>query len=200
MSPDNEAARERAQMVVGQIPDYIWDGRSLPVPVEEIASSWFNLHVCDKSPEELAAAPGLPGEEREIWLAGLLLTHRKEIWVNADEARQWPSRRRFTICHELGHWSLHRSGQQSLFCRASHVDSVEGQLALDVDAHLLPPSKPPAPPFEIEADTFAANLLMPADLFRHHFLHTTTNIPALQALFGASEKAVLKRIRALNLA
>ena len=51
---------------------------------------------------------------------------RGEIWVNAEEARQWPPRRRFTIGHELGHWEMHRTGQESLFCRRTSVDEAPG--------------------------------------------------------------------------
>ena len=54
-----------------------------------------------------------------------------EIWVNADEAREWPPRLRFTI----GHLVMHATEQQALFCRSSSVDeSVETiEIALTSD-------------------------------------------------------------------
>ena len=45
--------------------------------------------------------------------------------MNRAEAQdpEWGERRkRFTICHELGHWVLHRDGQQALFCRHASVE------------------------------------------------------------------------------
>ena len=41
-----------------EVPDWIWDGKSLPVPVEHIADTWFGLHVRDV--EDLRTAPGVP--------------------------------------------------------------------------------------------------------------------------------------------
>lgn len=51
----------------------------------------------------MGTAPGAPALAHGQSLSGLLLPVRGEIWVNAEEARQWPPRRRFTIGHELGH-------------------------------------------------------------------------------------------------
>ena len=102
----------------------------------------------------MAAAQGLaePGDGQTI--SGLLLPARREIWVNAEEARAWPNRRRFTIAHELGHWYLHQHGQQSLFCRHGSVDE-------DAKA-----DRPELPEIEAEANWFAASLLMPAEMVR----------------------------------
>ena len=76
--------------------------RSLPVPVEDIADSHFGLLVRDV--DDMTAAPGCPRLDGDQTISGLLLPSRGEIWVNAEEAKQWPPRRRFTIGHELGHW------------------------------------------------------------------------------------------------
>src|SRR5918996_3406896 len=122
---DIEALERRAEQLLAEVPAWIWDGESLPVPVEEIADSCFSLLIRDVSPVEMAGLPGAPSLDPGQAVSGLLLASRGEVWVNADEAREWPGRRRFTICHELGHWRLHRTGQESLFCRSTTVAPEE---------------------------------------------------------------------------
>ena len=111
-----EELEDRAEALLAEVPDYIWNGESLPVPIEEIADTHVGLLVRDVA--DLTTAPGAPELAPDQSLSGLLLASKGEIWVNASEGKQWPPRRRFTIGHELGHWRLHREpGQQSLFCR-----------------------------------------------------------------------------------
>jgi Zn-dependent peptidase ImmA (M78 family) len=69
----------------------------------------------------------------------------------AVNARHHPNRQRFTIAHELGHLYLHQD-QPGMF-----VDDVIVDFRVD--------SANPDPK-ELEANTFAANLLMPSDLLR----------------------------------
>src|SRR5215208_5012583 len=133
---------ERAEQVLAKAPAYIWDGERLPVPVEDLADSVYGLLVRDV--EDMGVAPGAPALAEGQSLSGLLLPARGEIWVNAAEARQWPPRRRFTIGHELGHWVMHRSGQQALFCRRTTVDEAGARSERDI---------------EEEASAFAAALL-----------------------------------------
>ena len=122
-----EEIERRAESILAELPDYIWDGDRPPIPVEEIADSTsaFTSATCRRP------RCATPRAARELddgeTLSGLLLPALGEIWVNADEAVQWPPRRRFTIAHELGHHVLHRTGQQSLFCRKASVD--EGRSA-----------------------------------------------------------------------
>lgn len=59
-----------------------------------------------------------------------------------------PRRRRFSIAHELGHWQQHRG--KSSICRASEIGSFGQGGAI----------------IERQADNYAADLLMPAYLFR----------------------------------
>ncbi len=83
MQSDVEQLAER---VLSELPDWIWDGKSLPVPVEHIADTWFGLHVRDV--EDLRSAPGVPPLPPDAGLSGLLLPAAGEIWVNAAEARE----------------------------------------------------------------------------------------------------------------
>src|SRR2546423_574817 len=77
-----EGIEAHAERVLAGVPEWIWDGESLPVPVEDIVDSCFGLLVRDV--EDLSAAPGCPKLEPGHTLSGLLLTARGEIWVNAD--------------------------------------------------------------------------------------------------------------------
>ena len=177
-----ERVTQRADELLAQVPDWIWDGDSLPVPVEDIADSHCGLLVRDV--EDMTAAPGCPPLDGEQTISGLLLPSRGEIWVNAAEARQWPPRRRFTIGHELGHWVLHQDEQTSLFCRHGAVDPAEGERG----------ARPPLDPIEEQANWFAASLLMPAALVRSHYERTGGDFPALCRIFNCSGAAMGRRL------
>ena len=171
---------ERAEQVLAKVPAYVWDGERLPVPVEDLVDSVYGLLVRDV--EDMGAAPGAPSLAAGQSLSGLLLPARGEIWVNADEARQWPPRRRFTIGHELGHWVMHRTGQQALFCRRTTVDETVALPARDI---------------EEEASAFAAALLMPQWLFVREHARCGGDVAELGRVFGTSETATQRRVAAL---
>jgi len=178
-----EEIEQLAEAFLAAVPGYIWDGRTLPVPVEEIADSYAGLLVRDV--EDLRAAPGAPALEPGQTLSGLLLPAVGEIWVNAEEARIWPPRRRFTIAHELGHWRLHRGVERGVFCRSGSVE--DGPSA----------QRAPLPPAEEEANGFAAALLMPARLLREQYRLCGGDFPRLCKLFGASGAAMGRRLHAV---
>ncbi len=160
----------RAEQVLAEVPDWIWDGGSLPVPIEAIADSCFDLLVRDVELEEMQTAPDCPPLDEGSSLSGLFLPQVRQIWVNADEAREWPPRRRFTIGHELGHCVLHQDGQRSLFCRHGSSTRHESDTAASPTAASAPdPDEQAAIEIEREANHFAAALLMPGELIRHHY-------------------------------
>ena len=171
---------ERAERVLGATPGYIWDGERLPVPIEDIVDTVHGLLVRDV--EDMAAAPGAPPLAEGQSLSGLLLPARGEIWVSAGEARLWPPRRRFTIGHELGHWVMHRSGQQALFCRRTSVDERAVVPARDI---------------EEEASAFSAALLMPQWLFVREHARCDGDVGELGRTFGTSAAATGRRVVAL---
>jgi IrrE N-terminal-like domain len=171
---------ERAEQALAATPGYVWDGERLPVPIEEIVDSVHGLLVRDV--DDMGTAPGAPPLAPGQALSGLLLPARGEIWVNAEEARRWPPRRRFTIGHELGHWVMHRSGQEALFCRRTSVDER---------------AAPPARDIEEEASAFAAALLMPQWLFVREHARCRGDVAELGRVFGTSETATQRRVAAL---
>jgi hypothetical protein len=192
---DVEAVEARAEAVLSSVPDFVWDGKTLPVPIDDIADTCFGLFV--DIVEDMTAVPGCPRVDSDATLSGLLLPERGEIWVNADEAADeiWGEQRcRFTVGHELGHWVLHRTGQQSLFCRQGTVrDPADAEKA----AKEAKRERPPLPPAEQEANAFAAALLMPAKLIEHHYHATGRDFPELCRLFNCSGAAMSRRLRAV---
>ncbi|HEX8105596.1 MAG TPA: ImmA/IrrE family metallo-endopeptidase, partial [Solirubrobacteraceae bacterium] len=105
---------------------------------------------------------------------------RAEIWVNATEAARWPTRRRFTVGHELGHLRLHQHHEATVWCRTGCVEEAAARgAALPVE--------------EAEANQFAAALLMPARLVREHY-RRDGDFSALCRRFGASGSAMGKRL------
>ena len=171
---------ERAEAVLAALPGYVWDGERLPVPIEEIVDTVHGLLVRDV--DDMSTAPGAPPLAPGQALSGLLLPARGEIWVNAEEARRWPPRRRFTIGHELGHWVMHRTGQEALFCRRTSVDEE---------------AAPPARDIEEEASAFAAALLMPQWLFVREHARCHGDVAELGRVFGTSGAATERRVLAL---
>lgn len=174
-----EAIERKAQKMLAKVPEWMWDGETLPVPVEHVADSGHGLLIRDVA--DLSAAPGAPTGGH---LSGLLLSDRGEIWVNAAEGQDWPGRRRFTIGHELGHWCLHRTGGEPLYCRSAVIDPQE--VAAD--------ERPPRPPAEEEADAFAAALLMPAELMRREY-KADRDFKSMCDRFHVSAKAMSRRMR-----
>jgi hypothetical protein len=170
-----------AEEFLADVPGYIWDGETLPVPIEDIADSHAGLLVRDV--EDLRGAPGAPMLEPGQTLSGLMLPALGEIWVDAKEARQWPPRRRFTIAHELGHWSLHRDAERPVYCRSTSVDPDD--------------ARPPIPPAEDQANVFAAAVLMPAPLVRKQYVRLERDFFALCDAFGASGAAMGRRLHAV---
>lgn len=72
------------------------------------------------------------------------------VWINPMENSYAP-RRRFTLAHEIGHFCMHRASNQTTF--------VDTKATMNRSESFWNR-------FESEANTFAAELLMPADLIR----------------------------------
>jgi hypothetical protein len=191
----DDAIEGLAERLLERVPGYIWDGERLPVPVEDIVDSFTGLLVRDV--EDLRAAPGAPALADGQTLSGLLLPASGEIWVDADEARQWPARRRFTIAHELGHWEMHRHGGHAVYCRSASVTDEAVTPSPVVAAGGVPSGRPPLPRTEEEANAFAAALLMPARLIREHYAQPGRDFTSLCATFGASGAAMGRRLHAV---
>src|SRR5690606_5336839 len=106
---------------------------------------------------------------------------------NAEESERWPPRRRFTISHELGHWVMHNTGGNSLFCRTVEVESNPSLKESAGGAARVPL-------IESEADVFAACLLMPAHLIKQHYERCAGDVEPMRTSFNCSIKAMNYRI------
>jgi hypothetical protein len=169
------APEEKAAELLADVPSYLWDGRRLPVPVEEIVDSYLGLRICDA--EDLSAIPGAPAGAT---LSGLLVVTDRKVYVNAGEAASSPGRRRFTIGHEAGHWCLHRDSRDTVFCRAN--------------GHGLDELPDDAPDIEDEASRFAGALLFPPALVRAVHARARGDVAKIAERFGASRVATERAI------
>lgn len=84
--------------------------------------------------------------------------------ITVDEGSGW-RRKRFSVGHELGHWRHHRG--QAFECKLSNIESPKEYDPLDP---------------ERQADRFAADMLMPAYLFK-----PATNLLTKMTLDGAEK-------------
>jgi Zn-dependent peptidase ImmA (M78 family) len=143
--------------------------------------------------ERLAKRAGLrvieEGLESEI--SGMLYREgdRATILINKDDA---PVRKRFSMAHELGHFLLHTSSSVFVDRRVRFRDAASSQGTI---------------PEEIEANSFAADLLMPqawvlrevARLRQRRFPPTDEHlIEELADLFQVSTQAIEYRLANLG--
>jgi Zn-dependent peptidase ImmA (M78 family) len=140
-----------------------------PVPVEGIVSS-YGIHL----------RKGNLGD-----VSGLIVRDGSSVTIGVN-AKQRRSRQRFTIAHEFGHFLLHDG-------MSSHVDhdyrvnfrSNASSLAEDVE--------------EIEANFFAASLLMPRQFLDQadaiEALDSDTAVGKLANSFNVSRHAMSLRLR-----
>ena len=88
-------------------------------------------------------------------VSGLLLRKGKQVAIGVNNSHH-RNRQRFTIAHELGHWILHLS-------TANTSHSIDEQLHVDDQLVYFRDgtSSKASEPVEIQANSFAAALLMP---------------------------------------
>ena len=119
---------------------YIGHGSlTTPVPVEDMAEHYLGYSI-DITDEGLFSDPN--------FLGGIDFQHNK-IYVNASVVDH-DGRYAFTVAHEIGHHVLHREAYLSI--RSTN------------DQEILCREAATKPLIEVEADRFAAALLMPSDI------------------------------------
>jgi len=96
------------------------------------------------------------------------------IYVNSDE---YPRRQTFTVAHELGHRMLHLEWAKSNDYKVLRRDDTERY----------------KDPKEIEADTFAAHLLVPKSLLRRYYKIAT--VQQMSDLFLVSAPVIKNRLK-----
>jgi Zn-dependent peptidase ImmA (M78 family) len=103
-------------------------------------------------------------------VSGMLLREEDRIVVGVNE-KHAPTRQRFTIAHEFGHLVLHRGRPLVVDQGRINLRDRRSSLATDIE--------------EIEANSFAAELLMPATAVLREF--------RIQADQGGQDLAGIKR-------
>jgi DNA helicase-2/ATP-dependent DNA helicase PcrA len=147
-------------------------------------------------------------------LAGRLYAEQRIIEVRRNDH---PRRQRFTIAHEVGHYRLHVVAAgitaSSYACSATIISGGDGSehTAALVRERPLPgltaPTQTTRPAAshqeirqrEIEANAFAAELLMPASLVEQAVERYGKDVPALAELFDVSRQAMQFRLEKLLL-
>lgn len=118
----------------------------------------------------------IPGDLGDI--SGLLFRDGSRITIGVNQNHS-ETRKRFTIAHEIGHLILH--GDQPL-----HVDKV---FAVKLRSHV---SSEAVDLEEIEANAFAAELLMPTEMVRQKILGLA------EVLDYEKDGAILKMAKEFN--
>src|SRR6266481_2962578 len=145
---------EPIQNQVRSIHREIWENKNLLWPDQQLTPlQMLNPEVAAKilglsyvEFQELDSSP-FSFRGKRMRVAGLLDRQAKEIAVATQFSKEIV---RFTAAHEIGHWLLHPG-------EIMHRDRPVEGLSRDVGRR---------PPFEVEADYFAACFLMPENLVR----------------------------------
>lgn len=130
---------------------------------------------------EIAEAEGLSVKvitmpDRLKGVSGFLDPTERTIYVNAEDA---PTRQRFTVAHELGHYLLeHDPAKYGVLLRFPEFNGEDEE--------------------EKEANCFAANLLVPKESLKEvlkKYSLTNEDEPVLAQLFGVSKAVIRFRMK-----
>lgn len=131
-----------------------------PVPVEDVAD-FVGLKVIPY---------GFPKE-----VSGVLVVSDDVMAIGVNKAHV-PVRQRFSIAHEIGHFMLSHDDFFFLDFTDSTLENLNRE-ETNKDA-------------EVEANEFAAELLMPTEMVKRDFRPGETNPKEMAAAYGVSEQAL----------
>lgn len=129
-------------------------------------------------------------DELDDDVSGFLIKKKDKVFL-AVNSNHHPNRQRFSIAHELGHYFLHLNNTSKVFIDKTvyyrNIDSSSGKYQQ-----------------EIEANAFAADLLMPKDMLEKELDKfgeelTDLDIYRLANRFGVSQQAMGLRLQNLGL-
>jgi Zn-dependent peptidase ImmA (M78 family) len=123
-------------------------------------------------------------------VSGVILLKDGEFSILVNSIKP-ATRQNFSVGHELGHYFLHQDTLRSEKGIIDGDDTMDGQgIMYRLDGHETEQ--------EIEANNFAASLLMPADLVRRAW-EATTSIEECARIFSVSVVAMSVRLLELGL-
>ena len=140
----------------------------------KVTGAAFRLHrdygisnPSDLCVQDIAMAEGLYVTVGKLSGADGRLVRKKDRGVaRISSSITDPNRRRFTTAHEFGHWMLHRNDSQFFLCTENDMYKD------DYRSH----------PLETEANSFAAEFLMPKFWITDSFLKLEPSIAKLQVM------------------
>lgn len=100
---------------------------------------------------------------------GIQVTHGKEATIGFN-ANKHPHRKRFTVAHEIGHFLM---------------GHTRGNIEFDLES----PN-----PGEIEANQFAAELLIPISMLKSDIKSGRNNVKGLSSRYNVSEQAMMYKL------
>jgi Zn-dependent peptidase ImmA (M78 family) len=123
-------------------------------------------------------------------MSGFLLREKKVITIAVNKLHH-PNRQRFTIAHECGHLHLHADQGDRLWVDKAYTTVFFRDATSSTGDKLA----------EIQANQFAAGLLMPEVLLEEHFTQELSDIDIfrLALRFQVSEQAMTLRLVSLGL-
>ena len=140
-----------------------------------LCSSVFKIHLKDLTQSFLLFETDLSNSHNKV--CGYINLEERRVYVNEQDPEP---RRRFTAAHELGHFMLHRA-------------RLEENPSMSVLSRS--PISEETDPIEIEANKFAAALLMPEKILSK-FRALPTRV--LENLFCVDEETVKFRLAAFG--
>lgn len=167
-----------------------------PVARARVIADQFGLHSIPVPVERIARQLGaeLRKSPLDDEISGMIYI-KDGVPIIGVNALHHPNRQQFTIAHELGHLELHRG----MLTEAVHVDKQIRVLmrnqASSTGTEIM----------EIQANAFAAELLMPSRIFEELIGEAAFDIDdeeplkALAKQFKVSKQAIEYRIRNLTL-
>lgn len=121
-------------------------------------------------------------------LSGMVAKRGQDVTILVNQSDP-PFRKRFTIAHELGHIYLHLCSDGDFIDTETDMFRETGETTEDLSPEKL---------MEVQANQFAAAILMPSDTVKSYF-ETHPRVSDLARLFNVSEEAMGFRLNRLGL-
>jgi len=129
---------------------YVIPSNQIPLQIEHVIENVLRIRIDPR--ENLSVLLRKKG----LAIDAFLTADRSTIIVDYEQfiSDQGENRLRFSLAHELGHWFLHQKEYEAISYK-SEQDFIKEQLSIKPDMRKR---------FEIQANEFAAQLLVPSDL------------------------------------